>query len=301
MMQAHISPPTVPASTLILIRDYHGQLQTYLLKRSAKSTFMANLHVFPGGRLEPSDHEKAVWREHGDLDKRQFSRRIAEPMALAEAAAYALAAIRECLEEAGVFLANTADRSAGDIDRIIRQAQSPDRTPNWFVETIRRESWVLELSALLRWSHWITPQQMARRFDTRFFIAAMPPGQTCRPDEHEAVDGIWIDPRRALKENLNGRVALSPPTLVTLHQLLAYKGLDDVLAAARSRRWGTPNRPRLIALDKGALILEPWDPAYHINQIELAPKRLESALLEVGEPFSRLWYAEGLWRPVGVC
>jgi 8-oxo-dGTP pyrophosphatase MutT (NUDIX family) len=271
------------------------------LKRSAKSKFMANLLVFPGGRLEPADHQKTFWREHGDLDRPQFSRRLAEPMALAEAAAYCLAAIRECLEEAGVFLAHTAGRSDGDLNQIIRQAQSTDRSDHWFVETVKREGWILELSALRRWSHWITPRQMARRFDTRFFIAAMPSGQSCRPDEHEAVDGIWIDPRQALEENLNGRVALSPPTLVTLHQLLNYAGLTDTLAAARHREWGRPIRPRLIPLKQGALILEPWDPAYNHNPIELAPDRLESAILEVGEPFSRLWYAEGLWRPVAAC
>lgn len=261
---------------------------------------MADLYVFPGGRLQRSDYEKGLWGRHGDLDRRQIFHRIAHPMALAEGAAYAVASIRECLEEAGVFFAHSADNSPEDFAKIRRQAQSADREKDWFIEAVRREGWVLELSALQRWSHWITPQQMAHRYDTRFFVAAMPPGQTCRPDEYEAVEGIWIDPRQALVENLDGRVALSPPTLVTLHELLNYEGIDDVLAAARHRGWGASSRPRLITVDNSALILEPWDPDYDRDNIEIEPQRLESALLKVGEPFSRLWHAEGIWRPVGV-
>ena len=98
--------------------------------------------------------------------------------------------------------------------------------------------------------------------------------------------------------NITGQIPLSPPTMVMLQELLKYPTLEDLKKAALSRLWGTPNSPRLIALDKGAVLIEPWDAEYGQPDIEIDARKLEKALLPAGEPFSRIWYREGLWRPI---
>jgi 8-oxo-dGTP pyrophosphatase MutT (NUDIX family) len=286
------------AATLILVRENRGQLQVYLIKRSPQSGFMPNMYVFPGGSLDRSDQDERLWKAHANLTERQLDRRLAGNMPVPLAAAYACAAIRECLEEVGVFLTTTEGRQPGELDRVVRLARSVDRGPGWFNRMVSAGKWRLDFRALYRWSHWITPAQMKRRFDTKFFLASMPPAQKCRPDPRETTDGIWVAPVRALADNLRGRRRLSPPTLVTLHQLLAFEKKDELLRTAATREWGAAITPRWVALENGDLILEPWDPQYGQPAAAVVNGPLTSVPLNVGEPFSRLFNRDGVWRPV---
>ena len=54
----------------------------------------------------------------------------------------------------------------------------------------------------------------------------------------------------------------------------------------------------MIPLDCGAILIEPWDAAYDQPEIEIDVAGLEKGLLPAGEPFSRIWYHEGLYRPI---
>jgi 8-oxo-dGTP pyrophosphatase MutT (NUDIX family) len=286
------------AATLILVRENRGQLQVYLIKRSPQSGFMPNMYVFPGGGLEPSDQDEWLWKTHGNLTDGQLDRRLAGHMPVSMAAAYACAAIRECLEEAGVFLTTTEGRQPGELDRVARLARSAERSPGWFNRVVSAERWRLDFRALHRWSHWITPVGMKRRFDTRFFLASMPPAQKCRPDPRETTDGIWLTPEMALADNLRGRRPLSPPTLVTLHQLWSFEEKDELLRTAATRQWGAAIMPKWVPVEGGTLILEPWDRQYGQSSTAVANGILTSIPLNVGEPFSRLLNHDGVWRPV---
>ena len=139
---------------------------------------------------------------------------------------------------------------------------------------------------------------MKRRFDTRFFIATMPSNQFCRPDSRETVEGLWISPKEGLIGNLTGEIPLSPPTLVTLHELIEYSDLKDLQAAGKGRHWDQALLPRLIPLEKGAVIVEPWDPMYSSAEINIYPNDLAASVLPVGESFSRIWFDNGVWKPV---
>ena len=158
----------------------------------------------------------------------------------------------------------------------------------------------MPVSAIYPWSRWITPLGMQKRFDTRYFAAVMPEGQHCLPDGHEAVSDIWIHPEAALHENLSGHIPLSPPTLVTLHQMAGFKRLWDFIERATRFGWVSPMIPRRIQLDDGEILIEPWDPFYHSETIPIEAQRLESAVLPVGVSFSRIWGFRGRYRPVGI-
>ena len=301
-MIAHQDNPAslTPAATIILTREDAGKLQVYLLQRNVKAGFMAGNFVFPGGTVEAEDRQFNIFKNHCDLGPDEIYRRLGGEISKADALAIGVAAIRETLEEAGVFLAFKDDQPDASLEQICNLRLSDNLTKDWFVNLVVKANWQLAISALSRWSHWITPKLMKRRFDTRFLLAAMPDGQFCRPDCKETVQGLWISPEEGLAGNLSGKIPLSPPTLVTLHELLKYPDLKELQIKSKHRQWGQTIIPRLIPLAKGAVIVEPWDPMYYENEIIVYPEDLATAVLPVGESFSRIWYDGRLWKPVGI-
>jgi 8-oxo-dGTP pyrophosphatase MutT (NUDIX family) len=287
-----------PAATVILTRQHAGELQVYLLKRSVKSGFMAGSYVFPGGTVDTHDRNFQVWKTCVDLDSDEISQRLGGKLGKAEALAYGVAAIRETFEEAGVFLARKNKQNQQDLERVRKIRLSVNPAHAWFRKFVVSEGWTLALSELFRWSHWITPVLIKRRFDTRFFLASMPCGQVCAPDSRETVHGLWISPEKGLTGNLAGEIPLSPPTLITLHELLAYQNLRELKKEAAGRRWGQTLLSRLVPLHEGAVIVEPWDPIYNQKTIHFNGDELAQAVLPVGASFSRIWYNDGIWKPV---
>ena len=286
------------AATVILTREQAGKLQVYLLKRNPKSGFMAGNYVFPGGTVDPEDRQFNIFKNHIDLEHINDLARFGEELSESQILAYCVTAIRETLEEAGVFLAHRAEELEANLNHARRLRLTENLQKDWFTKLVVDAKWRLALSALSQWAHWITPELMQRRFDTRFFIAAMPSNQFCQPDSRETVEGLWLSPKEGLIGNLTGEVPLSPPTLVTLHELLEYSDLHDLQAAGIDRQWDKALLPRLIALEKGAVIVEPWDPMYRSSEINIYPKDLAAYVLPVGEPFSRIWFDDGVWKPV---
>jgi 8-oxo-dGTP pyrophosphatase MutT (NUDIX family) len=287
---------------LILVRQLDGELQTYLLRRSPTSGFMPGLFVFPGGGVDGADRDEAFWKEHMDLAPPAVSERLGRGLGFAEALSFAVAALRETFEEAGILFAAKAGATAGDLRRVGQRRLQESHWHGWFQSLVQTDGWTLTLSALAPWSHWITPVGMPRRFDTRFFTAALPEGQDGRPDGRETTTGLWISPRKALTVNLEGKIPLSPPTLVTLNELLGYATLGRLQRGLAGRGWGEPLLPRLMALGKGAgsVIIEPWDPMYAQEEIRIEARTLPHCVLSAGAPFSRLWNEGGVWRPVGI-
>jgi hypothetical protein len=80
-----------------------------------------------------------------------------------------------------------------------------------------------------------------KRFDTRFFLATLPPGQTARHDNLEATESVWLRPRDALQQYWHGAIDLAPPQIMTLAHLSHY----PTVAWLRARRQG--RLPALIA------------------------------------------------------
>jgi hypothetical protein len=167
----------------------------------------------------------------------------------------------------------------------------------WLRQWMTEEGWTMGFSNLSRWAHWITPKIRSHRFDTRFYVAFMPRGQECFPDRREMTHGVWITPQKGLEANLRGEIPLSPPTLVTLQQLLSYSDSRRLEKELKNRPWGEPFQPHLLRLPKGVLYLLPWDRLYD-REGEIDTSGLGMETIPVGEPFSRLWYHKGILRPV---
>ncbi len=298
--QKKILPRLRQASTVILVREKNKALEVYLLKRSTKSGFMGGLYVFPGGVADPEDFGFDCWAPYIDITQDQIEKQLGGlTFPKEDIIGFSIAAIRETLEEAGVFIAAGIGKTKRDVKDVCTFRLNRDLPKSWFRTKVMKEDWLLSFSSLGRWSHWITPKLMKKRFDTRFFIVSMPEDQTCVPDDMETKHGIWLTPEDALEKNLEEMIPLSPPTVVTLTRLLKFNTFNDLKKEMQIRSWGDPIAPRLVPSSNGPVILEPWDPMYDTDE-KIDMLNLSEKVLPACSDFSRIWCDKDVWKPVGI-
>jgi 8-oxo-dGTP pyrophosphatase MutT (NUDIX family) len=239
-----------PAATLVLLRDTTVGPEVLLLRRTRSAGFVPGAYVFAGGRVDQGDTDPRLW---------QHLTPPAEP-----APEYWSAALRELFEETGVLLArDAAGRFAPDSGdtaiAALREALLADRATlhDVLMELQLRPA----LDGLVPFAHWITPLAEPRRFDTRFFLAALPEGAHAVPDAREMSDAVWLTPRAALDRFEAGRLPMVFPTVRTLETLVAFTEVAAVLEAFRGRAV-TPILPRLVRSEGGvALVVDQPDVA----------------------------------------
>jgi 8-oxo-dGTP pyrophosphatase MutT (NUDIX family) len=231
--------PVKPAATVMLLRDAPGGLEVFVLRRTTNAAFAGGMYVFPGGKVDDADGEGHE--------------------------GYVVAAIRECYEEAGVLLAvDDAGAMVADGHPALDHRHAVhDGTVD--VGALAAEHGLRLTTDRLPWvSHWITPKgETARRFDTRFFAAAMPPGQTSHHDDNETIASMWVQPSAALARAAAGELVMLPPTVANLEFLAAHDTVESAMTAARAI--GTPPciLPRLKFVNgRMAGIVLPGQPGY---------------------------------------
>ncbi len=116
---------------------------------------------------------------------------------------------------------------------------------------------MLRTDLLAPWAHWITPEFEPRRYDTRFFLAAMPEGQRTRDVSGEADKVAWMPPAQAVTGVDTGEMAMLPPTYVTVKEVAAYGSAAEALGAAAHRTITTVTPGVEIVGDEGFLTVDP--------------------------------------------
>ncbi|WP_329519013.1 NUDIX hydrolase [Spirillospora sp. NBC_01491] len=225
--------PARHAATVVVLRDHaeHG-LQAFMLRRVASMAFAPGAYVFPGGSVDPRDGEAALgWSGPSPSD---WGKAFNADETLARE--LVCAAVRETFEETLVLLAGPSGDSVvgdtrGDDWEVDRQALL-DRSRS-FGGFLDRRGLVLRSDLLRPWAHWITPAVEPKRYDTRFFVAAMPQGQRARDVSTEADRVAWVSPAEAARRGRDGEWIMLPPTLATLAELAEYETVAEVLAAPR--------------------------------------------------------------------
>jgi 8-oxo-dGTP pyrophosphatase MutT (NUDIX family) len=218
------------AATVIILRDSPSGLEVFLVKRHGLSDVLGGAYVFPGGKLDDSDLLLAQ-SAHLDQDAQSLHSALAEPqLPVPVAAGLYVAALREAFEECGVLFAQDAARSHS------LQLAAHLETGMAFNQVLALLQLRLQTRALQPWSRWITPKMpsiSSKRFDTRFFVAALPPGQAASHDNFETTDSVWLTPRAALEQYWRGDIQLAPPQIMTLAQLARHADVAQALAFAR--------------------------------------------------------------------
>jgi 8-oxo-dGTP pyrophosphatase MutT (NUDIX family) len=247
--------PTTPrhASTVVLLRDGAAttgttgaggavagasgpsSLEVYILRRRTTMAFAPGVYAFPGGSVDARDaDEEVAWAGPGPAE--WAARLGCADVRLARASV--CAAVRETFEESGVVLAGpTAETVVGDAtgpgwerDRLALLGRDVS-----FGALLRRRGLVVRSDLLAAWDHWVTPRVEERRFDTRFFLAAMPPGQRTREIADEADRMTWIRPVDALAAVARGEMSMLPPTYHTLATLAKAPTVKAALTMAAAR------------------------------------------------------------------
>lgn len=252
--------PVRPAATVMLVRETSADsLEVFLMRRHAAMEFAAGMTVFPGGGVDDRDRDAGLVgnRAWYGPEPAWWADRFGIEADLAEA--LVCAAARETFEESGVLFAGPA----GDPDSIVadasvyrqERAALEDRSLS-FGDFLRAENLVVRSDLLRPWSNWVTPkEERTRRYDTYFFVGALPRGQRADGENTESDRAGWASPESAIEDFAQGRALLLPPTWSQLDSL-AGRTVADVLAMERQIGAVEPN---MTVLEDGNWEIEFFD------------------------------------------
>jgi 8-oxo-dGTP pyrophosphatase MutT (NUDIX family) len=153
-----------------------------------------------------------------------------------------------------VFPGGAVDAGEGEGDAAHRAAAVRELAEEAGIEGV-------DPDALVKFSRWITPEEVKIRFDTHFFLAPLPDGAEARVDGAECVDLGWFTPQAALEAYRAGDLLLVFPTIKHLEQLSAFPSAGALLAHARGREV-LPVQPRVLMGGEHARIVLPGEPGY---------------------------------------
>lgn len=221
--------PVRDAATVVLLRDAAKGPEAFTLTRATTMAFSAGATVFPGGRVDPGDDLPEQFWAGTDLDP--WVPLLGPEPALARQ--LLAAAIRETFEECGVLLARpSCGRSLADPDDFEEERARLEAREVSFAEFLAAYRLVPDVSLLRPLSRWITPVGEPRRYDTRFFLAALPSGQEPRQASGEASAVQWLDTNTALQRFRDGETMLMPPTWAQFQHLRQFGTVAEALDAS---------------------------------------------------------------------
>ncbi len=234
-----------PASSIMVIRDGQGGLEVLMIERAKTMKFAPGAFVFPGGKVDKADMQG--WRWQGITTGRSAMRDFA----------YRVAALRELYEEAGILLT----------DRAPKRTLTP-AVP--FATMVRNAGVRLDISNMVPFAHWVTPEPMPRRFDTYFYLAPHN-GELAVHDGNEAISFRWVSPRRILDDWENDRIPLMFPTRLNLMKLARAATVNEAMRQARRAK--VIRTLPVVHMQEGGVSLS-IDPATGFGVTAATPKEL---------------------------
>jgi 8-oxo-dGTP pyrophosphatase MutT (NUDIX family) len=206
----------IPAATVIIARDGEAGLEILVIERAKGMGFAGGAVAFPGGKVDATDlPDGAAFLGFEGLASEDAIARVT--------------AAREAFEETGTLL------SAGPpIADALRSELRPlsDRHEIGFADLLGRIGHRLPADALKPFARWLPPPGLHKRFDTRFYLAALPEGETHLADGTEAVHSRWARPADLLVEGAAGVISLLFPTRCNIARLAQFDSAAALLADA---------------------------------------------------------------------
>lgn len=289
----------VDAATVILLRETAADdpFELLLMRRHARQRFMGEAFVYPGGQLDDADGHPELAAFTDGLTAEAAAQRLGETdLPGGRALGLFFAAVRETFEESGVLLAGLRSGKELDLENPLTRRRFADyramilQQEMTLLDLAGKEDLVFRLNDLIPYARWITPEVETKRFDTRFFLATMPPGQNPIHDEREMTETIWIAPQEALEKQKAGDLLLMPPTLKTLEEMASQASVSGCLSHASSLKIKT-NMPQISSEGERIVIKLPHDPDYTIAELKQPhrPDEISRIVLQDGR-FKALTY-----------
>jgi len=210
-------PPVTPrpSSTVVLVRD-GDPWELLMVQRPGGADFAPGAFVFPGGTVHRDDES------YSD--------------------ALRAAAIRELFEEAGILLARGAvEADCARVRELIAGGKS-------FAGALKSAGLAPDFDSLALFARWVTPAQLTRRYDARFYLARLPPSQSVQPQEGEIVDWLWVSPARALAEP---EITLVYATQAVLESIASAPDVQALFDRARRMKEVSVVEPRMVQTERG--------------------------------------------------
>ncbi len=230
-----------PASTVLALRPARNAFEVLMVRRAGASVFMGGAFVFPGGAIDDADRGEAA---AAAVDGHDPTER-----------AWHAAALRELAEEAGVLV--TDPPAPADL-----VARCVALTGDDLYCAVAAAGLRFAAGRLAYLSNWITPPGPPRRFDTRFYVAAVPAGTAACADGHEVTEVAWVSPADAIGRAAAGEWHVPFPTLRHVELLARFDTVDGVLAHARAQAEVPRVAPRVVPAAGGHRVLMPGEPGY---------------------------------------
>ena len=232
----------LPASTVVLVRpDDDGRFKVYLNRRPDHMETYAGVHVFPGGRVEKSDSTADMLGLTRGVTPVEAQQKLGSALEPEICLAYWVAAARELFEEAGIHFFVPASGAATDSlpeelsRRLLMKRPALQRGEIELPSLLLSEGLCCDVAPLSYFLHRVTPEHYPVRFDTRFYLAALPANQIPLHASEEVSESLWIAPDAALERAEAGNYRMMPPTLAVLRSLSGHRSWDELRKAFHLR------------------------------------------------------------------
>jgi 8-oxo-dGTP pyrophosphatase MutT (NUDIX family) len=240
------APAIRPSTTVLLVRDGPDGIEVLMVVRRNDRSQYASAMLFPGGTVEPSDADErwlSLCEGAAGLDAAERARRIA--------------GFRELHEETGIALLGRPDRVP---------ARATGETS--FYEAVRSSGGRLDLSAMVPFAHWITPEGAPKRYEVFFRLCWLPTDMTAVSDGQETVAAEWLQPADAVALGASGQRNLLFPTKCQLELLAQSRTVEEALALTRARRI-VPVSPRVERRGEETFLSIPSEAGYPVCEFRM--------------------------------
>jgi 8-oxo-dGTP pyrophosphatase MutT (NUDIX family) len=231
--------PKQAATVILLRRATPSGFEVFLTRRPETMPFLGGMYCYPGGTVRKGDYAPAMLEHCFGLAPRQAQAIIGAHFSPRAALGLWVTAAREVFEEVGILFAanDSAEPYTSEPKRAHRLAEKRRQLLGKslsFLALLESEGLRCDLSALMHFSYWQTPAQISMRFDTRFFIAVLPEGQTPLATSDEVTHSLWLTPDQAMRLFAAGELPMIFPTFAALRTLADFETIDSVLKVFRA-------------------------------------------------------------------
>jgi 8-oxo-dGTP pyrophosphatase MutT (NUDIX family) len=228
----------IKASTIVVVRpNPNGGIEVLMTRRRPEMQFLGGFLVFPGGGVENEDCSEKMLSLCRGLTRSDAQKILGADIGPEMCLGHWVAAVRELFEETGIHFFIDENGMAPDVsqrdvaERLSEKRRALSNGTFLLTQLLESEKLFCDLGRLTYLFHRITPEKYSVRFDTRFYLAALPANQTPLTSSEEVSESLWIAPEAAVEAAASGKFPMMPPTLITLRTLAEHGSWQNLCAA----------------------------------------------------------------------